>query len=39
VHRVSGVLAFVGENDDPLARELRELHAAVSPVIVARASA
>ena len=39
VHRVSGVLAFVGENDEPLARELRELHAAVSPVIVDRASA
>ena len=39
VHRVGGVLAFVGENDDPLARELRELHAAVSPVILDRASA
>ena len=38
VHRVSGVLAFVGENDDPLARELRALHAAVFPVIVARAN-
>jgi hypothetical protein len=31
VHRVSGVLAFVGDNDDPLAHELRALHAAVSP--------
>ena len=34
VHRVSGVLAFVGDNADPLAEELRALHAAVSPVIV-----
>ena len=34
VHRVSGVLAFVGDNDEPLAEELRALHAAVSPVIV-----
>ena len=34
VHRVSGVLAFLGENDEPLAQELRALHAAVSPVIV-----
>ena len=34
VHRVSGVLAFVGDSDDPLAQELRALHAAVSPVIV-----
>lgn len=34
VHRAGGVLAFLGDNDDPLARELRALHAAVSPVIV-----
>jgi len=34
VHRVSGVLAFVGDSDDPLAQELRTLHAAVSPGIV-----
>ena len=34
VHRVSGVLAFLGDNNDPLAQELRALHAAVSPVIV-----
>jgi hypothetical protein len=38
VHRVSGVLAFVGDNDDPLAHELRALHAAVSPVIVDHAT-
>ncbi len=36
VHRVGGVLAFLGDNDDPLAQELRALHAAVSPVIVDR---
>lgn len=34
VHRAGGVLAFLGDSDDPLARELRALHAAVSPVIV-----
>jgi hypothetical protein len=34
VHRASGVLAFVGDNNEPLAQELRALHAAVSPVIV-----
>ena len=27
-------MAFVGDSDDPLAQELRALHAAVSPVIV-----
>lgn len=34
VHRVAGVLAFLGDNDHPLAHELRQLHAAVAPVIV-----
>ena len=34
VHRVAGVLAFLGDNDEPLARELRTLHAAVAPVLL-----
>ncbi len=33
VHRAGGVLAFLGDNDEPLVRELRALHAAVAPVI------
>lgn len=34
VHRVSGVLAFLADSDDPLARELSALHAAVAPVVL-----
>ena len=34
VHRTAGVLAFLGDSDDPLARELRSLHAAVAPALL-----
>lgn len=35
VHRVAGVLAFLERSDDPVARELSALHAAVLPVVLA----
>ena len=35
VHRVAGVLAFLERSDDPIARELSALHAAVTPVVLA----
>ena len=34
IHRVAGVLAFVEHSDEPLARELSALHAAVAPVVL-----
>lgn len=34
VHRVAGVLAFLADSEDPLARELAALHAAVAPVVL-----
>ena len=33
VARAGGVLAFLSNSDDPLARELRALHSAVSPAV------
>jgi len=33
VNRVAGILAFVGDSNEPLARELRHLFEAVAPVI------
>jgi len=38
VHRVAGVLAFLERSDDPIARELSALHAAVTPVVLAAGS-
>lgn len=38
VHRVAGVLAFLENSDDPLARELTALHTAVAPVVLASGS-
>ena len=35
VHRVAGVLAFLERSDDPIARELSALHAAVTPIVLA----
>lgn len=34
VHRVAGVLAFLANSEDPLARELTALHSAVAPVVL-----
>lgn len=34
IHRVGGVLAFLGDSDEPLARELQRLHAAVAPLVL-----
>lgn len=34
VNRVAGVLAFLSDSTDPLARELQHLHEAVAPVIM-----
>ena len=34
VHRTAGVLAFLGDSDDPLAKELRSLHTAVAPALL-----
>lgn len=36
VHRVSGVLAFLDDSQEPLARELQNLHAAVAPIVLSR---
>ncbi len=35
VTRVAGMLAFLGDSEDPCARELRQLHDAVAPVVLA----
>lgn len=36
ITRVAGVLAFLGDSPDPVARELRDLHTAVAPIVLTK---